>query len=223
MKGSKPLSSAEKYQNELKKIKNERYRKVLIIAKELFYEYGIENTTFNNIASEANVGVASVYRYFGNKPDLVIAVAELVAKDYIDWETKSFNSIAEDGSGLDKLRNLLMLFVELYDKDPGFICFLSDFDNYVKKEHIPVERLKLYDQTLLIGDDHFHECFKAGFKDGSIRKDIDADLIIKTMPISLITLSQKLLLSGYIVESDKNLRGKDHILCLVDMCLKSIS
>ena len=45
-------------------------------AARLFARQGYERTTFDEIAAEARVGVATIYKYFGSKQGIVIAILE---------------------------------------------------------------------------------------------------------------------------------------------------
>ena len=42
----------------------------------VFIKQGIDKTKMTDIAEEAQIGVASVYRYFKTKPDIAIEAAE---------------------------------------------------------------------------------------------------------------------------------------------------
>lgn len=57
--------------------KASRRQKILSVAELLFKIKGYENTTIENIAEEACVGVATVYNYYGSKSKILL---ELVAK-----------------------------------------------------------------------------------------------------------------------------------------------
>ena len=52
-----------------------RREKVLKVAFKLFVKNSIEAVSMQQIADAAEVGVASVFRYYVNKTDLVIAVS----------------------------------------------------------------------------------------------------------------------------------------------------
>lgn len=64
------------------KERNKNY--VLEKAKEVFLERGITGVSMADIAKEADFGVASVYRYFGNRKALIMECAVSVWQDKRD-------------------------------------------------------------------------------------------------------------------------------------------
>ena len=58
-----------------KEKKDGRIQSIIECSFGLFAENGIENISMNDIASEAKIGVASLYRYFQTKEELAIEVA----------------------------------------------------------------------------------------------------------------------------------------------------
>lgn len=61
----------------------ERVRLILSTALRLFDEYGIDHTTTNDIARAAHIPIGSVYRYFQNKDEIILAIAELQVDDVL--------------------------------------------------------------------------------------------------------------------------------------------
>lgn len=64
------------------KERNKNY--VLEKAKEVFLERGITGVSMADVAKEADFGVASVYRYFGNRKALIMECAVSVWQDKRD-------------------------------------------------------------------------------------------------------------------------------------------
>lgn len=64
------------------KERNKNY--VLEKAKEVFLERGITGVSMADIAEEADFGVASVYRYFGNRKALIMECAVSIWQDKRD-------------------------------------------------------------------------------------------------------------------------------------------
>lgn len=54
----------------------QRVQKIISTSHRLFIEYGIEETTTNDIAQAANMPIGSVYRYFSNKNEIIAALNE---------------------------------------------------------------------------------------------------------------------------------------------------
>ena len=56
------------------RIRDENRQRVIRVAQELFISEGVAATSINRIAKEAGLSAMSVYRYFGTKSGLVLAV-----------------------------------------------------------------------------------------------------------------------------------------------------
>ena len=66
------------------KEKDMRREKILDVAFRLFVDQKIESVTMGEIAKEAGIGRATLFRYFPGKLELVIAVNTKKWKDYLD-------------------------------------------------------------------------------------------------------------------------------------------
>lgn len=68
----------------LKEEMDERKRKILDVAFELFVDKKIEAVSMGDIARAADVGRATLFRYYPSKLELVIAVCADQWKRYLD-------------------------------------------------------------------------------------------------------------------------------------------
>lgn len=59
----------------------ERIRVILAASLQLFRERGVDHVTTNDIAEFAHIPIGSVYRYFKNKDEIILALLELYAED----------------------------------------------------------------------------------------------------------------------------------------------
>jgi AcrR family transcriptional regulator len=76
------------------KVSNEKRSEILVAALSLFGQKGFDRTTVDEIASKANIGKGTVYLYFDNKDQIILAILE---------------------GGLSKLNNLFMEISEIPD------------------------------------------------------------------------------------------------------------
>jgi len=70
----------------------ERIRLILATSLRLFREKGIDQVTTNDIAETAHIPIGSVYRYFKNKEDIILAITDLQTDDVV----KLFIDIADN-------------------------------------------------------------------------------------------------------------------------------
>lgn len=201
-------------------------RKELIIssALELFLQKGISDTKITDIAEKSGVGVASVYRYFENKTNILICAATLfwqkeINKYYERYNRDEFKNL----DGLEKIKSLLYSFLEIYNNEPEFFSFLEQFDNYIKTEHVPIELLKNYEENIIGLKDLILISIEQGKNEGLIKKNLNGNEFYITVTHSLMSLCQKLILRGDILESDNIVSGNAQIELLIKMSLNFIS
>ncbi len=88
--------------------KAETRRKLVDTAADLFVEQGFDGTTMKQIAREAGVGDATIYKYFPNKDKLILGFYEVRGADAL--------SVYESTDGLDEysFNEKLQLLVDTY-------------------------------------------------------------------------------------------------------------
>lgn len=101
-----------------KQKKAETRQKLVQAAIDLFSEQGFENTTMKAIARKAEVGDATIYKYFASKDKLVLAFYQLRAEQTIEklWEIDT-----EDYDLHEQLQLLIDLYLESLLPDREFV------------------------------------------------------------------------------------------------------
>lgn len=213
----------EKRKLEVENQKNQRKEEVIFAALEVFKEHGIENTKVVDIAKKAEIGVASVYRYFKTKPDLVI---EAACKFWQDEISGLYNYYLEEDfsnkDGLTKVKDLLDVYLKLYHGHQEFIQFIDEFDRYVVKEKIPKENLSTYEKSIINLKPIFITALENGKKDGTIRTDLESEKFYFSINHALMSMCERLVLRGNVLESDYYVQGEDQIKMIIDSALSYI-
>lgn len=213
----------EKRKQEVESQKSQRKDEVVAAAIEVFKQKGIENAKMTDVAEAAQVGVASVYRYYKTKPELVIAAATLFWKQEIDAVYQQLaNGNFVKASGLEQVRSILEVFIDLYHGHPEFLRFLHEFDSYVVKERIDLEKLSAYEASIINLKGHIVSAFRVGVADGSISSNIDFEVFYDTITHTLMSLCQKLLLRGEIISVDRAVSSETQIRMVIDMAVQYI-
>lgn len=212
------MSLKDKRMNEIKKQKEKRKEDILAAAIEVFKEKSIRSAKMTDIALESEVGVATVYRYFKTKLELVIEAVNWMCKEEI---LLMFEPFEGDGyksmNGFEQISFILKLFILLYEAYPDFVALLEQFDNYVVEEQIGLEQLENYEKNIIDLKEITFGAMARGKKDGSIKMDIDNNIFYTTIAHSLMSLSQKLILRGNILKSDSEVNGKKQLALLIEM------
>lgn len=199
----------------MSKLLERRKKVVLDVATKLFIERSIEQVTMSDIAEVAEIGEATLYRYFGQKENLVI---ECVTEIWKDLGQKYFDPQAFDSyeNGFKKVERFFSVFLTLYIEQIDSLKFINNFDNYVSARRLNYEVLNEYNNTILFAKTRFLDLYKEGLLDGSIQKGINADVFYFTSTKAIFALCGKLS-SAPIVASDKASNDLDQIKMLIRM------
>ncbi len=227
-----PMQAAEKRKAEMENLKNERRRHIIECSFGLFAEKGIENISMNEIASQAEIGVASLYRYFQTKEDLAIEVAVYA------WNLESEifeNAFSSDDfkaqNGFEQVRNLLEVFQSAIVSQRAFFRFVYYFDSFITKAGISPEKLKPYEDTVNSTNMLVINSFQKGKADGSICFKNSKNQVISgatdiemcfTIMHSIFCVAQKLSISGEILNLDRAVDGRRQIEILINILLHAI-
>ena len=188
-----------------------------------FIENGIDNSKISDIAKRAEVGTITVYRYFENKPQLVIECATRLWKSEAEkLRPILFPKNFPSQNGFGQVSHILGILASLYDYIPTMLRLLEQFDNYIVREQITKEQLRHYEAGIIEIRAEMLEAFRKGQRDGSIRSDANALEIYATATHAIVSLSQKLLLRGEIIQSDLETDANSQLKLLSDMVLNYI-
>ena len=93
-----------------RKVNSSARERILEVASELFYQYGIRAVGVDTIIAESGVAKTTLYRYFPSKDDLIVAFLE--ERDRLFWEC--FNAAV--GKHPDDARAQLLAVFEWIDR-----------------------------------------------------------------------------------------------------------
>jgi len=219
------MTPKQKHQEEQNELKTSRINRILESAFAQFANQGIDSITMNDIAKKAEIGVASLYRYFETKDEVAIRTAIWAWNKQKDFILPGLqNEDFEKASGYCQLEKICNLFGDIYEKQGIFLRFVYFFDSYIVRQKIAYDRLSDYESMILTVQNIIASAMKKGFEDGSLKieyKDKQNDLYF-TMMHSLFSLSQKLALSDNMLEMDSIVQGRTQINLLSSLMLGSL-
>jgi AcrR family transcriptional regulator len=199
-------------------MRQERKLQVLRVAITLFKEQGIEPCTLADIADRAGVGIASLYRYFKTRQDLVIAAAGMYwQEEFEDLYKKHQDEANRLPTGRERSLRILETFLEIYDNHPEFLRFLEQFDQYVVREKVAEADLGDYDRIIGSFRNILEQAVVEGIADGSVRSEVPVALFCSATLKGLISLAQKMVSRAVIIPSDRALDGRAELHVLIDM------
>ena len=176
---------------------NDKRQRILEAALRVFAERGFYNAKVSEVAKAAGVADGTIYLYFKNKDDLLIQLFE----DRMDFLIQRLNEELgrSGGTVVARIRRLILLHLQIASIAPDlaeFITvelrqssrFVKEYDNPKFSEYLRVLR----------------DLVEEGQRDGSIRTDLDARLIVRTMfgALDEMLLTATLLSRGREVDYD---------------------
>lgn len=118
--------------------KQRRKERIIQIAFQLFCEKGIEKVTLVDIAKKARVGETTIYRYFTNKPQLVLQTISVLWKEIgISLEEKAeATENYKTMTGFEQLKVRLEGCKKLYLENADYVLFSYETKLYLQRNQI---------------------------------------------------------------------------------------
>ncbi|MCH8569182.1 MAG: TetR/AcrR family transcriptional regulator [Balneolales bacterium] len=162
-----------------KKIKERKLKRNLILdaAEKIVLRDGLDSFRMDDIATMAEVSKGTLYLYFKNKVEIVMA---LLSRCCLSLNEHLAKTIAKPGLGMDLIRDMCNLFFQFTSENPHFLKYV-----------IYMEGNGLNSIMALKGTETIHEmeecdiktfgfirrALQIGMYDGSIDPELDPDLV----------------------------------------------
>lgn len=198
----------------------ERRQAMLNEGFRLFSEKMIETISMQDVADASGVGVATLYRYYKTKPELVIAIGAKKWREYNEKvEERSIRCGVEKMNAAQEFNFYLDSYIELYTKYKDILRFNRNFDSYILHENISPEQMKEYNEGVQLFVSRFHRLYEKALRDDTLRTDIsEKKLFAVTMRI-MLSLSAKYA-EGLLYKADDESDMTDELLIMKNMIMK---
>ena len=162
--------------------KEETNRRMLDSGFCIFSEMSIDKVSMANVANKAGIGIATLYRYYRTKPELVVAVGTHVWSNFI----RNYTPIRNDDkiTAVEELEFFLDSFLELYKNHKKLLCFNQFFNIYIRNEAVPPKALNSYNEMVDKLAMRFHRTYVKGERD----KTLCTEMSEKAMFLSIVHL-----------------------------------
>lgn len=187
------------------------------IATDLFICRSIQEVTIRDIAVTAQVGEATIYRYFGKKQTLVVLSAMKLQQEV---NAESFK-LDEGKNGFEKIKIFYLSYLQIFDSHPEFFKFINDFDVYMAGEQ--GDEMDSYETVVGQYKTAFMKAYEQGLKDGSIKAQNNVEMFYYSTTHALLELCKKLSIKGAVLNQDNVVEKRAQIQCLVDIILSALS
>ncbi|NOV02687.1 TetR/AcrR family transcriptional regulator [Paenibacillus planticolens] len=198
-----------RYEKERSDGKQQRLSIILEAAERVFTLKGIEKTTMQDIASDANIGIATLFRYFPKKEKLIVAVATKLLEPMLD----RFQYVADlPLTCLEKLESLFDFFI--VDHNNVSIKFMVDFESYASHSSEPLEDILNFNSLNRKISREYARIIQNGIEDGSIRSDLPVQETLTTVINTFGLFSKKLSLQKNILLLESDLENERQLAIL---------
>ncbi len=159
---------------------------------ELFSTKSIEAIGMRDVAKAVGCGSVSAYRYYGSKPDFVVAVATWKWEQFREENQKRrANADIEEKTAAEIFEFYLDSFIELYRSHRDLLRFNQFFNVYVQSEHIDAEILKPYRGMIERLKGQFHGMYLKAMQDETLRTDeAEEKMFSKTLHLMLAAVTR---------------------------------
>lgn len=178
-------------ENDALREKNRRER-LLEAGLKLFSERGIENVKLQEIADEAEVGIATLYNYYQNKVNLVTAISAHMWKRVWDENTKRMGADAlKSYNAYQRIEEYCNLMIYLYKEHPEILRFSGYYKTYMNMEN--VEKLEDNEHLNVLAPINtiFHNLYEKAKIDKSIRTDVNEQEMFTTLALTMLGMAER--------------------------------
>lgn len=210
----------ETFSSTMKNYKNKNIENILDTTFTLIVEKGIMNVTFNEIAKKSNIGVASIYRYFKNKNNLISNCAVEKLSLLTNQVTEIVNNIDfKEKTAIEEFEELLNCYVIFFKDNKSFLKFLAEFDNYFTYNKMDTETENTYNELYKSFYKIAKEIYKKGLIDTTFKNIDDFDAFYFSITSSLLQTCIKGAVNPTIIPLDSLITTENKIDTLIKVAI----
>ena len=201
----------------------ERRERMLSEGFRVFSQKSIEVVPMQEIATACGLGVATVYRYFRTKADLVIAIGAKIWKEYAVKVEEMYRQ--RDGDAMNAAEELaffLDCFIDLYQNHKDVLRFIRNFETYIRHENVSKEDLGVYNAVVDGFARKFHTVYKKAEQDGTLKIGLPETKFFYTILYIMLSASEKFA-EGLVYPSEHEEDMTEELDLLKNMILQTYS
>ena len=150
-----------------------RTREALLDAGyDLFTKKNIDSVSMQEIADAAGFGIATVYRYYRTKPDLVVAVAASKWRAVLEQTREGALLAGETETAAEGYARFLDSFLELYRNDKDLLRFNQVFNIDIRSTDVGAATLEPLNLTAGVLRGRFGRIYKKAETDKTLTTDV---------------------------------------------------
>ena len=196
--------------------------KLLEAGYRLFHTRTIESVSLEQVAKAAGIGVATLYRYFGNKTDLAIAISVWKWNEYLQELALLPGADGRGMTGAEHFAFYLNSFLEMYRDHREMLRYNQFFNVYIQGAGADKARMAPYEQVIGRFADRFRLIWEKGERDGTLRTEIPwKKAFSATLHVMLAAVTRYAV--GLAYQPEEGTRPEEELAMLRDMMMRQYS
>jgi len=173
--------------------REERQRKDRLINAgfELFSAKGIETVSLNAVADKADVGVATLYKYYKNKINLVIEISTRMWSEVWKDILKSSNKKLLQMNVYDLIEYYCDSIIRIFNEKPQILKFSANYKTFINREEVSKEQYSGQIEALNPIRELFHQKYAESQSDKLIRNDIPEEELFTYITITMLSMAER--------------------------------
>lgn len=185
----------------------------------LFTRKTIGAVSLEEVARASGIGVATLYRYFGSKADLAVAISAWKWEEFRRQLALVPDASHREGPASEDFANYLDTFLDLYRNQPDLLRFNQFFNIYLQGAKTKKASLKPFEEVVSRFADRFRLIWEKGEKDGTLRTEMPWQQVFSaTMHVMLAAVTRYAV--GLVYQPEEGVKPEDELLLLRDMMLR---
>lgn len=169
-----------------------RRRELLDAGLRLFSEKGIESVSLQSVVNETNVGIATMYNYYKNKVNFVVAIStDMWSSFWNEVLTKIEISELFKYNTYELTELYCNLIIGIYRQKPEMLKFSSNYKTFIQRENVPDETVNPHLEALEPIRRMYHEAYTRDIANGAIRSDISEDELFRTSALTMLAMAER--------------------------------
>lgn len=191
-----------------------RREKILEAAYELFSEKAIEAVSMNEVATVSEIGIATLYRYYGTKQKLALAVNEVQWKRLYEVVEKTYSLDTPPSISAKEWLNFIMeTILNIYQEEKKLLRFVYHLDGYMRHKTLSDEMREQYYELMKPITDWYMWMREKAEADHTIRTDLGVSEFLHSIISPVFSAASKYALD--VIWTDN--RDFDDLSCLKNL------
>ena len=110
--------------------KKDNIQRVIETALDMFMENGIAATSMNQIAQKVNLSQMSLYRYFGNKEELILRIWKYALTEFYRYFYERYTGDENASTGYERFVACMRAYYSLYEEFPNWYKYTHEMFTY---------------------------------------------------------------------------------------------